>query len=196
MTAVRELPADYREARRTVLTEQRLLLRLNLIGLVLLIAAGAAMLALAMAVAAAQPGRPAGPEIAWWLSLLLALLVLPLHEVVHGAAILAVGHRPRFGAKLDKGILYATADQALFTRNQYLLVALAPAVVLSLAGALALPLAPTGWWWTIGLAVILNASGAVGDLWAALQIVRHPASALIRDTEDGFIVYLRQPAAP
>lgn len=196
MTAVRELPADYREARRTVLTEQRLLLRLNLIGLVLLIAAGAAMLALAMAVAAAQPGRPAGPEIAWWLSLLLALLVLPLHEVVHGAAILAVGHRPRFGAKLDKGILYATADQALFTRNQYLLVALAPAVVLSLAGALALPLAPTGWWWTIGLAVILNASGAVGDLWAAFQIMRHPASALIRDTEDGFIVYLRQPSAP
>ncbi len=196
MPAVRELPPDYLEAQRIVLTEPKLLLRLNLVGMALLAVSGAAMLALALGLAAAQPGRPTGPEINGWISVLLALLVLPLYEVVHGAAILAAGHRPRFGAKLEKGVLYATADQALFTRNQYLMIALAPVVVLSLTGALALSIVATGWWWTLGLAVVLNTSGAVGDLWAALQIIRYPAGALIRDTEDGFIVYIRQTATP
>ncbi|HYO88406.1 MAG TPA: DUF3267 domain-containing protein [Candidatus Limnocylindrales bacterium] len=195
MAAIRRLPEGWHEASRTVLTDEKLLLRLSALALIPLVVSGAAMLIVALLVLSSHPQHATGPDVPWWASLLLALLVLPLHELVHAAAILLVGHRPRLGIKLDKGVLYATADQALFTRNQYLAVALSPLVVLSLAGACTLLVLPTGWWWTAGLAVMLNASGAIGDLWASAQVRVLPRSALVRDTEDGFIIYLRQPTS-
>jgi hypothetical protein len=192
MTPIRALPPGYRETRRVVLTDDRLLLRLNLWGFVPLAVSALAMLAWATVAGSFLAPVPPGPDVPWWLSLILALLVLPLHELVHAALILAVGHRPRLGVKLDKGVLYATADQALFTRNQYLAVALSPLIVISLLGALGLLVLSSGWWWTVGLAVALNAGGAIGDLWVSAQIARAPSSALVRDTEDGYVLYERE----
>lgn len=186
---IQDVPHGWQEVRRVVLTEDRLLLRLNLWALVPLAISTLAMLGWAVAAGRWRAPVPPGPEIPWWLTLVLALLVLPLHELVHAVLILSVGHRPRLGIKLDKGVLYATADQALFTRNQYLAVALSPLIVISLAGAASLLLLSSGWWWTVALAVILNAGGAIGDLWVSAQILRAPASALVRDTEDGYVLY-------
>ncbi|MFN8378008.1 MAG: DUF3267 domain-containing protein [Anaerolineae bacterium] len=191
---VRELPPGWAETRRVVLTEDQLLLRLNLWSLVPLAISAIAMLIWAFIVSSTHATAPAGPDIPWWLAIILSLLVLPLHELVHAILILGVGHRPRMGMKLDKGVLYATADNALFTRNQYLAVALSPFIVISVAGAASLLVLPSGWWWTVALAVILNAGGAIGDLWVSAQVIQAPATALVRDTEDGFVLYMREVA--
>jgi hypothetical protein len=190
---IRELPPGWVEVRHVVLTDDRLLLRLNLWSLAPLALALALMLAWATLVAAFRAPVPAGPDIPWGLALVAAIfLVLPVHELIHAAFILGYGHRPRLGFNFEKGILYATADQALFTRNQYITVALAPLLVISAAGAFSLLVLSSGWWWLVGLSVAINAGGAIGDLWVAAHVRRAPPDALIRDTGDGYVLYERE----
>ncbi|MGH2514083.1 MAG: DUF3267 domain-containing protein [Ktedonobacterales bacterium] len=113
--------------------------------------------------------------------------MLPIHEGLHAAAMLALGGRPRFGLKLPLAA-YCTAPGQLFTRNGYLAIAAAPLVVLTVAGAVITWLAPD-----LGACILFglagNVSGAVGDLWAIARIRRLPSSALLEDTATGFTVY-------
>ena len=124
-------------------------------------------------------------------NLLAYLLVLGLHEGIHGLVFAVLGGQPRFGARLPLA-LYCGAPQQLFTRNAYLVVGLAPLVVISLAGIglmlLAPQLAPF-----IQLGLIGNAAGAAGDLWAARVLLRQPRTALIQDSATGFEVYELEP---
>jgi hypothetical protein len=41
----------------------------------------------------------------------------------------------------------------------------------------------------VSLGVILNAGSAIGDLWMLLVVLRYPASAIVRDEEDGIRIY-------
>ncbi|MBK9751086.1 MAG: DUF3267 domain-containing protein [Chloroflexi bacterium] len=188
---ITDLPADYVEVQHLVLTEPRLLFRLNLLGLIPLILAVVAMGVYGAWIAPLRPSIP--PERVPLPDVLMIVLVivitLPLHELIHGLAITYVGHKPTYGMKLDKGVLYATADQALFRRDEYLMVALAPLVVITLAALLLLWIVPNGLVYWLSLAVVLNAGGAIGDLWAVGVVLRHPRSVLVRDEADGFRVF-------
>lgn len=182
------LPDDYIEVQHLVLTEPRLLLILNLVGIVPLIAA---LLGMAWYWALIAPLRPSIlPDHAPLPDILMIVLVfvitLPLHELLHGLAILWVGHKPRYGMKLDKGVLYATADNALFRRDEYLIVALAPLVAITLAALLLLWIVPNGWVYWMSLGVVLNAGGAIGDLWVAGALLRQPRDVIVRDEADGY----------
>lgn len=115
------------------------------------------------------------------------LLVIPAHEAAHALVILALGGRPRFGLRLPLAA-YCTAPNQLFTRNGYIVVALAPLIALSLAGLAAAALAPD-----MAAALLLafagNVSGAVGDLEAARGMRGLRRDTLIADTETGYIAY-------
>jgi len=161
----------------------------------LLLISGAGYIALYVAARTVQHAGPllgTGSPLLRGLVLIAANLasyaaILPLHEAVHAAVILALGGRPRFGLKLPFAA-YCTAPDQLFTRNGYLAVALAPLIVLSAAGALIIWLAPDlGACLIFGLAG--NASGAVGDLASASHLRRLPSSALIADIESGYAAY-------
>jgi hypothetical protein len=189
-TPIHALPDTYTEAEHLVVTEGNRLLWLNVLALVPLAVALVLMGGWWLLVVRLRGSIP-GSDLSWWVGLLLVLLVLPLHEGLHAAAILWAGHKPRLGAKLDKGVLYATADGALFRRNQFIVIALAPIVVITLAGMalmLALP-DMLGFW--IGLAVVFNASSAIGDLWMVAVVLRYPPDALVRDEADGIRIYRR-----
>lgn len=192
---IRELPADYVETHHLVLTEPRLLLRLNLLALIPLVGV---FILMGLWLAVAAPGLRAALRISvglayeppWALAIIAVLVItLPLHELLHGLTISAYGHRARYGMKLDKGVLYATADQALFRRDEYITVALMPLIVITLLcllGTLFLP----GWthfWLT--LAAALNAGGAIGDVWMVKVLLGYPRTSLVRDVEDGFRIY-------
>jgi len=113
--------------------------------------------------------------------------MIPIHEAVHAAVILLLGGRPRFGLKLPLAA-YCTAPNQLFTRNGYLAVALAPLVVLTLAGAVVIWLAPD-----VGACLLFgfvgNVAGAVGDLVVSGEIARLPAATLIADDETGYTAW-------
>ena len=119
----------------------------------------------------------------------MAIGTLLLHEGLHGAAIRAFGFRPRFGMKLSKLVLYTTAD-AIFTRNQYLTVTLAPLVGISLLGVAGMLFMPRGVALWVGIMVALNAGSAIGDVWMTAVMASFPAVARFRDEEDGMSVFL------
>lgn len=193
MSSIHELPPNYTESLHHSLTEGKNLLWLNLAALLPAAVMILVLFGWWLPVVRAQFAPPADGDFTLpvWLTVLAALLiVLPLHELIHGVAIQLCGHRARYGMNLSKGVLYATADQALFRRNEYLLVALLPLVVITLLG-MALLLMVSEWLVTaVSVAVIVNAGGAIGDLWAAAIVRRSPPEALVRDEEDSFRVYM------
>lgn len=184
-----ELPPQYREIRHVQLTSDRLLLILNLLALVPLVAMLAWMAVWWVIVSVGR--APSDPiNVPWWVAIIaIILIVLPLHEVLHGLTINAVGHPARYGMKLSKGVLYATSDKALFRRNEYLAVALAPLVGITLAAMGLMLFVPQGLAYYVGIAAVLNAGGAIGDLWSTAVLLRYPSSVLVRDEEDGFRIY-------
>jgi hypothetical protein len=115
----------------------------------------------------------------------IALVVVPiLHEAVHGIAAMLCGVRPSYG--IGPGFAYTTFPDPVGKRA-YLAIGLAPLVVLSLIGV---PLA-AGWDHAAGAVLfflIVNAAGAVGDLWMSWRIVLQPSDALFVDLADGFAV--------
>jgi hypothetical protein len=142
-------------------------------------------------IASAGRAPSAGIDIPWWLAIAaIILIVLPVHELLHGLTITYFGHPATYGMKLSKGVLYATSENALFRRNdEYIAVALAPLGVITLAAMALMLIVPQGLAYYIALAAVLNAGGAVGDLWSVALLLRYPTSVLVRDEADGFRVY-------
>jgi hypothetical protein len=124
------------------------------------------------------------------LGLLVTILaVLSLHEAVHGFFFwLFSRHKPVFGFKL--AYAYAAMPDWYFPRNQYLIIGAAPFVLLNLLGILLLILVPLNWVWVVFAALMMNSSGAVGDLAVILWLLRRSASALALDKADSIELYL------
>lgn len=192
---IHTLPAGYHEVHYVLLTEDSLLLRLNLLAFIPLAAVFVLMALWWVIASLGRPPTPA-PEIPWWLALIvITVVVLPLHELVHGLVIAGLGQRVRYGAKLSKGVLFATAENALFRRNEYLAVALAPFVVITLGVMGLMLIAPQWLAYYLAIAAVLNAGGAIGDLYAVAVVRRYPPATLVRDEADGFRLYAPAGAA-
>ncbi|NWG16708.1 MAG: DUF3267 domain-containing protein [Chloroflexi bacterium] len=185
-----ELPPGYQEAQYLALLEPGRVLRLNLLALIPLTITLGLMSGWRMLALAARGPLPGGPAWPWWLWLILILVViLPLHEWIHGLAIRWAGHKPRYGVMLSKGALYATADGALFPRDVFIVIALAPLVGITLLAMLLIWILPDGTAYYIALAAALNAGSAIGDVWMAAAVRRCPPDALVRDEADSIRIY-------
>jgi Putative zincin peptidase len=123
----------------------------------------------------------------------LTALLLVVHEGIHGLVMLAFHARPSFGVVLVGGVvpaLYATSAGHRFGRRQYLTVAAAPAVVISVLGFL-LCFGPWGGYLIVPLAIHLG--GCVGDLFACGRVLRERPGTEFEDLRDG-IRFHRKPA--
>ena len=134
-------------------------------------------------------GSISGWALLLWIgiNILGSIIILPIHEVLHGLAIIFWGGTPHYGAKLPFA-LYCGAKNQLFSRNAYLVVALAPVVVITLAAILFTLISPVLASYTL-LASISNFSGAAGDVWMAAKLWRQPKDVLVEDTETGYVVW-------
>lgn len=124
------------------------------------------------------------PSLYGWL-LAAIIIVVTLHEGIHGAAAALLGHKPLFGLKPP--LVYITFTNKI-PRGHFILVALAPFVVLDLLFALlyvqgALKLFSD-------LSFIINTIGAVGDVWIVFKLLGAPKGALIQDTKTGIEVWV------
>ena len=125
------------------------------------------------------------------LSMIVGVIVtISLHEAIHGLTMRLFGARPIFGLDWKLGAAYATAPGYLFTRNQFILVALVPLVALTLIFLLILMFVPMSWRLVGVLALTFNVAGAAGDLWMARVLLPFPASALVMDERDGLRVFV------
>lgn len=130
-----------------------------------------------------------GSIVVWLgINILGYIIVLPIHEAIHGLAFVFWGGKPHFGAKLPFA-LYCGAKQQLFRRNHYLVISLAPLVVITVAGIIVTLLAPDLAAYAL-LAIAGNISGAAGDVLAAQHMLRLPRQALMEDTETGYTAWI------
>ena len=113
-----------------------------------------------------------------------------LHELVHGVffkLFAPAGARVTFGANWKRGMLYACADGIVYTRRQYLVIALAPTFVVTalLLGAGV----ASGRIVAMAFAAVLHLTGCAGDWVYAEEIRRDPAIAYCMDTDWGVCFY-------
>lgn len=198
-----ELPAGYEQALYYSLTSKRLLVALNLAALLPMAAASAVMLVFQqlynaldapLSLVFLKDVRLLAP--AWDIVVLVGLLVLvfPLHELCHGIAFKLIGvARIRYGIKPKRLVLYAEPDgPAYLRRDDFIFCALAPLIFIS-AGCMVLTLfLPVRLWDILLLVLVLNAGGAIGDIWTVIVLLREGFSSgvLVRDIGDGFVVYV------
>jgi hypothetical protein len=116
-------------------------------------------------------------------------LVLVLHEAVHGAFFwIFTRHKPVFGFK---GLYaYAAMPGWYIPRNQYLVVGIAPFILLSLLGVALIPFIPLNFIWFLLIALVMNASGAVGDLAVVFWLLTKPTTTMALDQADSIELFI------
>ena len=67
--------------------------------------------------------------------------------------------------------------------------ALAPLVVWTLVFAVLAFLVPRDWFWVVWFWQIMNVSGAAGDVYVTLKLLRRPQDILVKDTGVAMTVY-------
>ena len=123
-------------------------------------------------------------------SVALVIGTFVLHELIHGAVMSKYGGKPRYGAGIAHYILpyfYATT-KTVFTRNQFIVIAIAPLVVISLVSIGIMAAFPSIAHWML-IPFILNGSGAVGDMWVVRNVLRCPKHVFLEDQKSGLIIY-------
>jgi len=191
MQPTQTLPPDYMPYFTLDLSKsKRLVLLLNVLAIGLFIGFGYLFLRAAMALL--PSGYTAVQEDCFLsslgFSLLAYLLMLVLHELVHGLFFwFFTRQRPRFGFK--GAYAFATAPGWYFPKRHYLAVGLAPLVALTLLGLLILQILPEGWLLPWLVAVAGNASGAIGDLLIVGWLLTQPEPVLIQDQGDAVTAY-------
>ena len=121
-----------------------------------------------------------------WLGITMGVVVL--HEGVHGIFSWIFTHsRPVFGFR---GIyFYTTSPGWYFSRRQFVIIALAPFMLLSMLGLILLAIAPSRAIPAVLIGTILNAAGAVGDFFIIFLAARERRPIVIEDLGDGMNFY-------
>lgn len=120
-------------------------------------------------------------------------VILPIHELLHGVAFTFWGGKPYYGTKLPLA-LYCSARDQIFPRNFYLIIGLAPLIVITLAGIIWTLAAPTLSPYVL-FATVGNVAGAAGDLWVVRRLWALPSSVFVEDLETGYRAWALAPAA-
>ena len=122
------------------------------------------------------------------------VLTFILHELTHGLSMQMFGARPKYGIIWKGPMLYATSPGYVYRRNNYVVIALAPFVFLSILAVLGMWLLQgTLWVVLLGICGALNAAGAIGDMWITMIVLRYAATAYVMDERDGIRVFLPRP---
>jgi len=122
------------------------------------------------------------------------MLTFVLHELTHGLVMQMFGAKPRYGIIWKGLMLYATSPGYAYRRNNYVVIALAPFVFISVLVVLGIwVLQGTSWVSLLWICGTVNASGAIGDMWITMIVLRYAATACVMDERDGIRVFLPKP---
>jgi hypothetical protein len=185
------LPSNYQEVLNWKASEKRIqVILIQFFGILLFIVFGLIFSFLAFSL-----GKlPTTGEFGIGISVLIFVVVLfafILHELTHAFAMKIFGAKPIYGILWKSLMFYATSPGYSFRRNQYVVIALAPFIILSVLFIMGMwVLQGTFLVALIGICAVFNASGAVADLWITAIVLRYPKIAYVQDERDGIRVYL------
>ncbi|SEH11782.1 Putative zincin peptidase [Natronorubrum sediminis] len=134
------------------------------------------------------------PDALVWAAItlgLVALVVVP-HELLHGVFMARYGTSPSYGVGVSHFVLpyaYAGTVGESFTRNQLLVVLLAPFVGITAIGLVVMLVSPSP---LLIVPLAANAAGSIGDLWMAGVLLQYPSSVRVApppNDAQGFGIY-------
>ncbi|MHC5372575.1 DUF3267 domain-containing protein [Enterococcus sp. LJL120] len=125
------------------------------------------------------------------LFVVVSFLVIFIHELIHGFffKIFNIEGKVKFGFK--NGMAYATSPNSYYTKIQFLIIILAPFVIISCCLVLLYflnILSAT----VFVLVAAVHAGGCSGDFYFALLLLKRPQNTLVEDTEVGINFYQKE----
>jgi hypothetical protein len=118
----------------------------------------------------------------------VSIVVIIVHEAVHGLFFwLFTKKHPVFGFKW--AYAYAAAPEYYIPRDQFLVIGIAPLILISLVGLALFSVTPFVVTLILVLMLTINAAGAIGDLYVIGWLLTRPASLVIQDSGDSMTVY-------
>ena len=187
------LPIDYQEVLHWKVTEKRSrVITLNILGVLLFVIFGLVFSNLAVSLGKLRGFRFGLNEIG---AVLIAIVMtFILHELTHGLFMQIFGARPKYGILWKQMMFYATSPGYAYHRNNYVVIALAPFAIISIIVVLGMWLLQgTLWVALLGICGVINASGAIGDIWITMIVLRYATTAYIMDERDGIRIFLPKP---
>lgn len=118
------------------------------------------------------------------------VVYIVLHECIHGIAMKTCGTK-----KIKYGFtgMYAFAgSDDYYYKWPYIYIALAPIVLFLFILGIAIYFVPFNWFWPIYLVQIMNVSGACGDIYVTLKMLKCPKNILIKDEGTSMNVYAKK----
>lgn len=187
------LPENYQEVLSWKVTGKPMrLIALNIVGVILFVIFGMIFSSLAIRLGKMpSEGNFRLGLLEMGLAIAGIVLTLILHELTHGLVMQMFGAKPKYGIIWKGLMLYATSPGYAYHRNNYVVIALAPFVFISVLVILGiLVLQGTAWVVLLAICGVVNASGAVGDMWITMIVLRYESIAYVMDERDGIRVFL------
>ncbi len=123
------------------------------------------------------------PALLGWL-IAAILVVVVLHEGIHGGVGVRLGHRPVFG--FEPPLVYTTYEEKI-PRGHFIAIALAPLIILDILFVAMYKSDSLKLFADLGFAV--NTIGSIGDVWIVLKLMRHGRGTFVQDTKTGVQVW-------
>ena len=115
------------------------------------------------------------------------VIYMVLHELIHGLFIkFFSGVRASYGFT---GLYAYAGSEAYFHKKSYLIIALAPVVILGMILLAVNFLVPDSWFWVVYFIQVCNLSGAAGDFYVVGRFAGLPENVLVQDTGVSMTVY-------
>lgn len=123
----------------------------------------------------------------------VSILTLLVHEALHGIVARILGYRVSFGVvRLDRLLFaaYAGTFEQRVTRRDLAVVAVAPLLFITVGCVVGLAAGPEWLLTPLVVVLVVNTSGAAGDLYLLYYIARLPRGSLFYDLSiDEMLVY-------
>ena len=199
MKTTQILPEDYRLLKKLdLIKDKKLFIYLNLIGIGLFVACWLLLdwlvLLLRPDIGVAESRfvltiDQGGSILAVLLTFLLVFFTMVIfHEAIHGLFFWWFT-RGKVKFAFKGAYAYAAAPDWYLPKRPYMIVSLAPLVLMTLMGVAAMLVVPLGWISPIMLVVALNAAGAIGDIYVFFLLLRMPEDVLVQDFGEKMEIY-------
>ncbi len=196
MKATQVLPLNYHPSGKFDLKSKKQIIILYLVGLVLLIFSiwffgwlanflrGSSATSFSFQISSMSTALIAIGKL-----LLTIVFVLVLHEGIH-ALFFWVYSRQKPVVGFKGAYAYAAMPGWYFPRNQFMVIGIAPLIVISLIGVLFLAILPLSSINLVLVALVINTSGAVGDLFVVIWLLTKPRETFANDKIDSIEFYV------
>lgn len=133
-------------------------------------------------------------DLTWIFLLLLiaSMITVIIHELVHGMIMWWYGKSVSFGVIPTKGVFYVASFGQYMTRRESILTALGPLIVITIGAIPLMAVVPPLYAIVVFFILVVNATGAVGDIYLVWRLLHLPKGTLLYD-ESRDTSYLYEP---